>query len=167
MSEHTPAPTPNRAVYGFIFSLVFKILFIIYLIWALCPKKWLIALDITCLPNQYWSVVMPIFLLTILATFAFVIYPSMGFLMTPKWNDIRTIKDKWNGIQNVQKSNSVFLKERDVISSREMCYCQTGKKCKKSLFSTADVNEYHNRKIPKLEDLNIIDVSKHMYLQSK
>ena len=45
-------------------------------------------------PSKYWAVAIPIWALTALATFAFIIYPAINLSMTPDINDITTITDK-------------------------------------------------------------------------
>ncbi|RZC42475.1 PIG-P domain containing protein, partial [Asbolus verrucosus] len=45
------------------------------------------------LPQRYWAITIPIFLLSVLAIFAFLIYPNLGLFMTPDVNDLRTIRD--------------------------------------------------------------------------
>lgn len=163
MPEHTPAPIPSRAVYGFILNLTSKILFKVYLIWALVPESWFRSVGITCLPHRYWAVVIPIFLLTVLGLFAFVIYPSLGLIMTPSFDNIRTIKDKHSESRNF-KYNCDFKNCQIHMTG---CYCNSKQNCRKSNFDHRDVKEYDIRKIPKLQDLNIIDVSRDLYLKIK
>lgn len=64
MPEHTPAPTPSRAVYGFVMFLSFNIFFILYLVWAIVPEEYFERIGIDFLPQRYWAVSVPIYILT-------------------------------------------------------------------------------------------------------
>lgn len=164
MPEHTPVPTPSRAVYGFILALSCKIMFFIYLMWALIPENWFRSIGITCLPHRYWVIAIPIFLLTLLALFAFIIYPSLGLMMTPDWNELKTIKDRCSDIrQSEQFENNAVVRKTEY--TRKGCYCNSSQSCEKAIFDKHDRKEYEYRRIPKLGDLNPIDVSKHLYLR--
>lgn len=94
MPEHTPAPTPARAVYGFALFLLFKTLFILYVIWVYVPKKFLEeTLGLTYLPDKYFALFIPILIMVALWLFAFCIYPMMGFSKTAEIDSIETICD--------------------------------------------------------------------------
>lgn len=94
MPEHTPAPTPARAVYGFGVFLLFKTLFILYVIWVYVPKQFLEeTLGLTYLPDKYFALFIPILIMVALWLFAFCIYPMMGFAKTANIDSIETIRD--------------------------------------------------------------------------
>lgn len=105
MPEHTPAPSPTRAVYGFTVFLLFKTLFFIYVFWSFIPQSFLEEkLGLTYLPDKYFALYVPIVILVGITFFAFFIYPSMNLALTLNINDSRTIHDKftikrcqWNG----------------------------------------------------------------------
>lgn len=95
MSEPTPAPTPNRAVYGFAWFLFFKTLFILYVCWALLPEYILHdVLGLTYLPDKYFALFLPILVLCALTIFAFLIYPPWNLRLQDNLNNIHTLKDK-------------------------------------------------------------------------
>lgn len=95
--EHTPAPYRPRSVYGYALYIGSNMLFILYLIWAIVPDEILQnCLGLTYWPSKYWAVAIPIWALTALATFAFLIYPAINLLMTPDVDDIKTITDKYS-----------------------------------------------------------------------
>lgn len=155
MPEHTPAPTPSRAVYGFVMYLGFKLFFVLFLIWAYIPHSWFEAIGITYLPDRYWALSVPAFLLTILTVFAFFIYPSLGLCMTPDWNDLETIRDA--------KSKRNSCDANDNLSNKIVCSCINPNTCK--------INEFRNirgtlraNRISPLQDLNSIYVSQRLYL---
>lgn len=165
MPEHTPAPTPSRAVYGFVLFLGCKTLFLLYIVWAIVPENWFEHINITYLPQRYWAVTIPILLLTILATFGFVIYPSLNFCMTPNVDDLRTVLDNsiHQEISNVCLDGLKNLNYEDCVGDKE-CICKFDTKCSKDEFTKCYKNSmrYH---IPMVEDLCIADVSRTLYLK--
>lgn len=95
MPEHTPAPTPSRAIYGFVLFLLFKSFFILYALWAFIPTEiFEDYLGITYLPNKYFALYIPILVLTATTLFAFFVYPSFGLIMTPDIDDTATVWDE-------------------------------------------------------------------------
>ena len=89
--QHSPAPTPSRAVYGFVLWLLSHAALSLYLVWALVPDHYLQLAGLDFLPQKYWAIAVPTFLSVLFFTFVFVIYPCMGMLATPPLNDIRYI----------------------------------------------------------------------------
>jgi len=97
MPEHTPAPTPHRAVYGFAVFLMFKTLLILYLFWAFVPDDFLEnALGLTYLPDKYFAMFLPMVVMVALMFFAFLIYPALNLSITADVDDVSTIKDKYS-----------------------------------------------------------------------
>lgn len=160
MPEHTPAPTPIRAVYGFVMYLSFQIFFIIYLIWALVPEEYFTWIGITFLPQRYWAITVPIYSLTVLTLFAFIIYPSLGLCMTPDLDDWRTIRDKVGSRR--KKNGEKFIGEMSETSAG--CICENKDKCFKEFYEKVKISTV-DKKIPKLYDLDMWDVSEHLYLK--
>lgn len=156
MPEHTPAPTPNRAVYGFVMYLGFKLFFILYLIWIYVPTSWLKSLQITYFPSPYWAIAVPIFILTALTIFAFIMYPSMGLLMTPNCDDLRTIHDSK---VKQPKTDELIISTANYTS----CTCKSNA-CKKMEFDNTKCVQFKTN-VPALQTLNIVDVSEHLYLK--
>lgn len=94
MAEQSPAPTSSRSIYGFVIYLLFATLFILYVLWAFIPLEFYENyLGITELPNKYFALFVPILILTATTLFAFCIYPSFSFIMTPDIDSINTITD--------------------------------------------------------------------------
>lgn len=93
VSQHSPAPTPSRAVYGFVLHLLSLALLLLYLGWALLPPSLLSLLGLDFLPQQYWAVAIPTYLSVLFFTFVLVIYPALGMLITPGNDDIRHVTD--------------------------------------------------------------------------
>ncbi|XP_058830406.1 uncharacterized protein LOC131689374 [Topomyia yanbarensis] len=95
MPEHTPAPTPSRAIYGFGLFLLFKTLFILYVLWAFVPTHVLDGLGLTYLPDKYFALFLPILVLVAVTLFAFLVYPSLSLAMMPDVDDVATITDSY------------------------------------------------------------------------
>jgi phosphatidylinositol N-acetylglucosaminyltransferase subunit P len=130
MPEHTPAPTPSRAIYGFILFLLFKTLFIIYVFWAFLPEEFLrTKLGLTYLPDKYFALYVPILVLCGVTFFAFFIYPALSLALTASIDHISTIKDDFsikrceyagpNGVLCDQKVTTKSNKGRTTSNSWE------------------------------------------------
>lgn len=95
--QHTPAPTSARGIYGFVFYLLFSTMFIFYVFWTFVPLTILEdTLGLTYLPDKYFAVIVPILVLVCVTLFAFLIYPSLGLIMTLDVDDPTTIRDRFS-----------------------------------------------------------------------
>lgn len=123
MAEPTPAPTPNRAVYGFAWFLFFKTLFILYVCWALLPEYILHdVLGLTYLPDKYFALFLPILVLCALTIFAFLIYPPWNLSMQDNLNSLHTLRDKHMIVrcQYAHKTNGKQCKNKvDAIAAND------------------------------------------------
>ncbi|XP_033162834.1 phosphatidylinositol N-acetylglucosaminyltransferase subunit P [Drosophila mauritiana] len=90
MPEHTPAPTPHRAVYGFAFYMLFTVLFLTYVTWALLPVEFGLH---SYLPDKYFAVFVPFLVLVFAWFFAFLIYPAINLSMTVDVDSIASVVD--------------------------------------------------------------------------
>jgi len=102
--EHSPAPTPERAVYGFVLFLLSYSAMGLYLAWAILPDQILAQMGLEFLPQKYWAVALPIYLSVVFLCFVLVIYPSLGMLQTLAPSDIRNVTDG-SAIYNPIKSS--------------------------------------------------------------
>lgn len=97
MVERTPAPYAPRSVYGYALYIGSNMLFILYLVWAFVPDDILHNdLGLTYWPSKYWAVALPIWIMSAIAIFGFVIYPAVNMTLTPDIDDIRTITDEFS-----------------------------------------------------------------------
>lgn len=183
MAEHTPAPIASRGIYGFVLYLLFSTLFILYVLWALIPDSIYKSIGITELPNKYFALFIPILILTATTLFAFFIYPSMSFIMTPNIDSIHTITDshairrcqfKSNGLQcdnkvplskTSWKSNSICDKHQERnLKISNFCDCVEKDKC------LLNINPNHIEMLNMKEsliknsgDLDVVEVSEMLY----
>lgn len=93
VGEHSPAPTPERAVYGFVLYLLSYSALGLYLAWAILPDHILAQMGLEFLPQKYWAVALPIYLSVVFVCFILVIYPSLGLLQTLAPSDVRNVQD--------------------------------------------------------------------------
>ncbi len=94
-TEHSPSPTPARAVSGFVAYLLSRAAFLLYLAWALLPDDALRSLGLAdFLPQRYWAVAVPIYAATVFAALVLVGYPSLGLCLTPTLDDVRNVTDE-------------------------------------------------------------------------
>ncbi|XP_014250589.1 phosphatidylinositol N-acetylglucosaminyltransferase subunit P [Cimex lectularius] len=79
--HNSPAPTPSRANYGFALYLASSTAFIVFCFWALDFDKSVgTRLGLTYLPQVYWAVALPIFVLVTIAFTGLILYPSINLL---------------------------------------------------------------------------------------
>lgn len=94
MPEHTPAPTPHRAVYGFAFYVLCTGLCVAYFGWALVPQHILgDRLGLTYMPDKYFVLIISPLVSFALTLFGFVVYPAMNYAITMEPTDARTVRD--------------------------------------------------------------------------
>lgn len=94
--QQSPAPTPERAVYGFILYLLATAGFGLYLTWLLLPEDVLDFFGVgSFLPQKYWAVALPIYFSVAFFLFVFIVYPSLGMLITPSIQDVRNVTDEF------------------------------------------------------------------------
>jgi len=92
MPEHSPSPTPVRAIYGFVLYLGTYFGFGVFILWAFLPERWLAEFGIIYLPQRYWVLAGPIYLCVTLL-FTVIVYVAYNFMCTPSLDSIYTITD--------------------------------------------------------------------------
>lgn len=102
MPEHSPSPTPERAVYGFVLYLGTYFGLGLYFIWACVPEEWLHSIGITYLPQRYWVLAGPIYL-CVAFVFAVLFYIAYNFTITLPPDSINTITDQHAQYINEEK----------------------------------------------------------------
>jgi len=90
MPEHSPAPMTHRAIYGFVFYLLFLSIFLVYILWAFLPTD---HYGLNNLPDKYFAIFIPMLTLVALSLFSFFIYPSINMSLTPEIDEISSVID--------------------------------------------------------------------------
>ena len=104
-SEGTPAPQPERAIYGF-FLLSFAIIsFIIYIIISFVPSACLNQFGWDYLPDKYWSIAIPTYIVVIVLMVV-PVYISLNIGKTNNPNSLDNIIDEYT-LANSNKTKSI------------------------------------------------------------
>lgn len=91
--EHSPAPDPERAIYGF-FLLILSIIFLfLYIILSYLPYEWLNNIGLTYLPQKYWYIALPSYIV-VAAIYVLSIYTVINMQMVNNYNSFNNIKDE-------------------------------------------------------------------------
>ncbi|KAH8385929.1 phosphatidylinositol N-acetylglucosaminyltransferase subunit P [Drosophila serrata] len=131
MPEHSPAPTPHRAIYGFAFYMLFTVLFITYVAWALLPLEFGLH---SYLPDKYFAVFIPFLLLVFAWFFAFLIYPAINLSMTVNVDAIASVVDpklalpkgtEFTSWSQLQKRNKTPESKKEIPSPVNCNICRT------------------------------------------
>ncbi|GFO30651.1 phosphatidylinositol n-acetylglucosaminyltransferase subunit p [Plakobranchus ocellatus] len=90
--EHSPSPTPQRAIYGFALYIASSGLFGLFVVWAYIPDSWLHWMGLTYWPQKYWAVALPTYFCVVILL-SYVAYMGLIFLQTSPLCDMSTITD--------------------------------------------------------------------------
>ena len=103
-SQATPAPQPERAIYGF-FLLSFAIIsFLLYLIVSYLPNSWLNKFGCDYLPDKYWSLAIPAYVIVIILSVV-PIYTSMNIARSNNWDTKDNIMDEYTHSKESETKN--------------------------------------------------------------
>merc|ERR1711937_339084 len=95
MSDSTrirrPGPNVSRGVYGFVMYVTAKSAFLIYILWAVVPQKFLDEHGLEdFFPSKYWALVFPVWII-IATIFIWLIYFAINANIASKhnfWEDL-------------------------------------------------------------------------------
>ena len=106
-SEHSPAPQPERAIYGFFLLLTSLSVFLLYFVLSLAPDLLLEHFQVDFLPGKYWFLAIPAFL-ALLVIFVIPIYCSLNASRVNSFNSAFSIHDETSLTRETQMSNRFY-----------------------------------------------------------
>jgi phosphatidylinositol glycan class P protein len=89
---HSPFPSSERAVFGFALWLASFLVLGLFLLWAFLPDSWLTAIGLSYLPQKYWAVAMPAYVIVFFLV-GVAGYAGINFTMVTPLSDPRTVQD--------------------------------------------------------------------------
>lgn len=92
---NNPAPTPERAIYGFVLYIFSFVLFAVFVVWAFVPQAWLTAVGLTYWPQKHWAVAIPVYF-SVCIVFLYIFYTAYNFTITKPLNSINTFCDEYS-----------------------------------------------------------------------
>ncbi|KAK3101404.1 hypothetical protein FSP39_003326 [Pinctada imbricata] len=90
MPEHSPSPSPERAIYGFVLYLIAYVIFGMYVIWAFVPLSYLNMVGLTYWPQKYWAIAFPTYL-CVTFLLSYVCYMGLVCLRTTSMDSVHSI----------------------------------------------------------------------------
>lgn len=109
-SEHSPAPQPERAIYGFFLLVSSLIGFILFILVSVAPDSWLDYYELDFLPSKYWSLAVPAFI----ALATLLIVPIYCALNATRVNDLdaaNSIRDELSLTRQSQTRGRKYTKD--------------------------------------------------------
>lgn len=113
--EHSPFPSPERGIYGFVLYLTSYVCFAIYLIWAYVPTPYLHAVGLYYWPHKYWAIAGPciLCLLVVLLVLGFVL---INYFSLPSATSLSNIRDNYS----ISSTNADIHREGSIPPLRDL-----------------------------------------------
>ncbi len=92
-AEHSPAPQPERAIYGFFLLFSSVIAFIVYVLVSYMPEQ--AAAHFNYLPDKYWSIALPAQLICVVVAIV-PLYIAMNMMSVCEPYSTSSIRDKYS-----------------------------------------------------------------------
>ncbi|XP_065061248.1 phosphatidylinositol N-acetylglucosaminyltransferase subunit P-like [Rhopilema esculentum] len=122
--EHSPAPTPERAIHGFVLYLLTYVAFGFYLLWALVPDNVLHEIGITYLPQRLWIFLGP-FLIILAVSLVLFIFLVRNYLETPSWDSIQYLTDDHQVLVDPRSNKIEPVADMHISDVNKMLYIKS------------------------------------------
>lgn len=92
--SESPREHRSRApeFYGFVAWSSTSFLFVVYVLWALLPDRYIHRLGITWYPNREWAILLPAYSI-VLVLLTYITYFSLALARTPAFSDVSAFVD--------------------------------------------------------------------------
>ncbi|KAF5356833.1 hypothetical protein D9756_006469 [Leucocoprinus leucothites] len=106
--------TKSRApeFYGFVAWASTSFLFVLYILWALLPDRWIMAVGIDWYPNREWSILIPAWTIIVIIL-TYIVYWSLALLGTPSFSDMSTVTDSFAQLPPSNHTPNVYVASTD------------------------------------------------------
>ena len=94
-AENSPAPKPERAIYGFFMLATSILCFILYVFAAYVPEEWLNSIGLSYLPQKYWFIAFPAYFVAV-PFMLLTIYMSLNMRVVNEMSSISNIQDEYS-----------------------------------------------------------------------
>ncbi|KAJ3569187.1 hypothetical protein NP233_g5212 [Leucocoprinus birnbaumii] len=90
--------------YGFVAWASTSFLFVLYVLWALLPDRWIVALGVDWYPNREWAILIPAWSIIVLIL-TYISYWALALLGTPSFSDLSTVTDSFAQLPKLPSSS--------------------------------------------------------------
>jgi len=101
--------------HGFVAWASTSVLFFTYVLWALLPDEWLVALGVEWYPNREWSLLIPAWSIIVIIL-TYITYWSLALLGTPRFSDLSAITDSFVQLPPLNHSQEIYITSTDPTS---------------------------------------------------
>ncbi|KAL9710366.1 hypothetical protein Ac2012v2_006667 [Leucoagaricus gongylophorus] len=114
MVTRKPDGEKSRApeFYGFVVWASTSFLFVLYILWALLPDSWIMAMGINWYPNREWSILIPAWSIVVIILI-YIVYWSLALFGTPSFSDLSTITDSFAQFPPSDQNPNPYLASAD------------------------------------------------------
>ncbi|KXN86524.1 Phosphatidylinositol N-acetylglucosaminyltransferase subunit P [Leucoagaricus sp. SymC.cos] len=98
--------------YGFVAWASTSVLFVVYILWALLPDEWIVAMGVEWYPNREWSILIPAWSIIVIIL-TYIVYWSLALLGTPSFSDLSTMTDSFVQLPPSGQSPNAYIVSAD------------------------------------------------------
>ncbi|KAF8343087.1 PIG-P [Cantharellus anzutake] len=98
-----------REIYGFVALVSTSILYVVYLIWAFIPDRYLVSAGIKWYPSREWSILVPSYTMVVVLL-AYWSYFALAWSSTPSFDSLSTIVDEYSAAPPSESGINPYLR---------------------------------------------------------